>query len=125
MPDSFVYSQLTDSVEENDHMETASYILLVLALGAAIFFWGRGIRNGRKSDLIAGPAILLALCVALFAVNGSSAVFEPIGGLLIVFGVATLLLSLLVRPGGAILRRNVIAIGAGAIIAGGCLAMII
>ena len=98
--------------------ETASFVLLILALGAAIFFWGRGIRRSRLSDLIAGPAILVALCCLLSATNRSSGVFGLIGELVIVFGIATLFLSALVRPDGKFSRRDVIAIGVGAIIVG-------
>ena len=109
----------------NPYLETAACVLLTLVLGAAIFFWGRGIRNARKSDLIAGPTTLVALCLILFVISGSSAVFGLIGGLVAVFGIATLLLSALARPGSPFPRRNVIAVGVGAVIAGVCLSLII
>jgi hypothetical protein len=106
-------------------LEIVVYAALALALGAAIFFWGRGIRNGRKSDLVAGPAILVALCITLLVVIGISSVFMLIGGLLFVFGIATLVLSRLARVDGTFCKRNVIAIGAGLAIAGVCLSLII
>lgn len=109
----------------NKYLEVAAYVLLTVVLGTAIFFWGRGIRRDRQSDLIAGPAILVVLCVILFAINRSSAVFGLIGELVIVFGIASLLLSAMARPGSAFPRRNVIAIGVGAIIAGVCLSVIL
>ncbi len=109
----------------NPYLDTAAFMLLAAALGAAIFFWGRGIRNVRKSDLIAGPAILVALCIVLFAINRSSPEFTLIGELFVVFDIATLFLSAIARSGSTFPRRNVIAIGVGAIIAGACLMLII
>ncbi|HOF17359.1 MAG TPA: hypothetical protein PK082_00485 [Phycisphaerae bacterium] len=109
----------------NQYLETAAFVMLAVVLGAAIFFWGRGIRRGRKGDLLAGPAILLALCIVLMALSGSSGVFATLGTLILVFGVATVLLSAMARPGGMFLRRNVIAIGVGAILAGACLMLIL
>ncbi len=109
----------------NKYLEVASYLLLTLVLAAAIFFWGRGIRRNRRSDLIAGPAILAVLCVILLALIRSSAAFGLIGELVIIFGIATLLLSVMARPDGIFKRRDVIATGMGIIIAGVCLSLII
>ena len=109
----------------NRYLETAAYVLLTVVLGAAIFFWGRGIRNVRKGDLIAGPVIIVGLCIILFVISGSSAVFGLIGELVAIFGVATVLLSAFARPASKFPRRNVIAIGIGAMIAGIYLSLII
>ena len=109
---------------EYRYLHIAIYALLGVVLGAAIFFWGRGIRKARTSDLIAGPAILVALCVILFAINGDLA-FGFIGNLLIVFGLATLLLSALAPRGGPFPRRMVITIGLVAIVVGLCLSVIL
>ena len=109
----------------NKYLEVTAYVVLTVALGAAIFFWGRGIRRSRKSDLIVGPAILVALCLTLLAIAGSSGVFGLIGALVAVFGLATLLLSAMARPGSTLKRRDVLAIGMGTIILGFCLCLII
>lgn len=109
----------------NGFLEVTACVLLTLVLAAAIFFWGRGIRRSRRSDLIAGPAILVALCLTLRAVSMGSGAFGMMGALVMVFGLATLLLSAVVRPGSAIKRRDVLAIGAGAIVLGLVLCMIV
>ena len=106
-------------------MEIAGYGLMVAVLGLAIFFWGRGIYRLRVSDLIAGPAILIALCTILFVLASSSGVFSLMGALVMAFGIATLVLSIMVRPGSKFARRDVVAIGAGTIIAGFCLLTIL
>lgn len=105
-------------------MEIAPYVLLAVVLALAIHFWGRGIRNFRKSDLLAGPIILLALCISIFVISGCCGM-ELIGELLMVFGVVTLLLSSIVRRGSLLKKRDVIAIGVGVIIVGLCASLII
>ena len=109
----------------NEYPEVLHCVLFALALGAAIFFWGRGIRNVRTSDLIAGPAILAALCAVLLVLTGSSAAFGLIGELVAVFGIATVLLSPMARSGGAFSRGAVAAIGVGTVILGLCLLLIV
>ena len=109
----------------NGFLEVTACVLLTLVLAAAIFFWGRGILRSRRSDLIAGPSILAALCLALLALSRSSGVFGIVGGLVAVFGLATLLLGAMVRPGNALRRRDILAIGAGAMILGFSLCLII
>ena len=106
-------------------MEIAAFVLMILVLGAAIFFWGRGIHSGRKSDLIAGPAILVALCFTLLRFYQSCAVVSLTGGFVFIFGVATLLLSGSARPGSGLSRGDLIAIGIGAITIGGVLTTIL
>ena len=103
----------------------ASEILLILVLGLAIFFWGRGIRNGRDSDLIAGPAILVALIVIGFVLSQNSAVFGVIGTALTIFGLATVLLSRLARPGSRFSKQSLVTFGVIVIIVGVCLSCII
>ncbi|HET6429075.1 MAG TPA: hypothetical protein VFJ30_11720 [Phycisphaerae bacterium] len=107
------------------YLEVAAYVLLTLVLAAAIFFWGRGIRRSRRSDLVAGPAILAVLCAILLAINSSSAVFGMIGELVLVFGFATILLSAMAGRGSLLARRDVLAIGVGCIILGICLCTIV
>jgi hypothetical protein len=98
-------------------MEVAISVLLALVLGGAIYFWGRGVLGLRKSDLIAGPAILVALCIILLVVDGST-MFGLIGTLWAVFGMASLVLSHWAPTVGKFQRRDVAAIGGGAIVAG-------
>lgn len=106
----------------NKYLELTAYVLLTLVLAAAIFFWGRGIRRSCRSDLTAGPAILVALCLILLATGES---FGIIGELVMVFGLATLLLSVMARPTSTLKRRDVLAIGAGTIILGLFLSLIV
>jgi len=96
----------------------AARVLLTLVLAAAIFFWGRGIRRQRRDDLMAGPGILIALCVTLLAIVRSTGVFGIVGGSVMVFGIATMVLSAMADPNGMLKRRDVLAIGAGCIIFG-------
>lgn len=110
---------------DNKYLDVRVGILMLLALGAAIFFWGRGIRRVKKSDLIAGPVILLAMSILLIAVCGGSSVFSIIGGMIALFGIATLLLSIKAPQNGALRKRDIQAIGMGAIIAGFCLTTIL
>ncbi len=87
-------------------------------LAAAVFFWGRGIRKVRRGDLIAGPAILIALCIVLIIMTNGRALYDIAADLVIVFGVATLAMTPLARPGSKFPRWNVIAVGAIAIVMG-------
>ena len=109
----------------NKYLEVMAYVLLTLMLAAAIFFLGRGIRRSRRSDLIAGPAILVALCLILLAITRSSAVFGMVGELVIVFGLATLLLSAMASTASMLRRRDILAIGAGSVILGVVLMLIL
>ena len=107
------------------YLEIATYVMLTLVLGIAIYFWGRGIRNVRSSDLIAGLAIFVILCIILFVMSADSGVFSLIGELALVFGIATLLLSALARPGSRFPKSTVIAIGVLFIVVGLCASVII
>ena len=100
------------------YLETAVYVLLTAALGAAIFFWGRGIRRNRISDLIAGPAVLLALIVVVFATSMDSSEWSLVGMLLLLFGFATIWLSRLALPNGRLTKRELIPIGGGLVFVG-------
>lgn len=100
-------------------------MLLVLAMGAAIFFWGRGLRKGCKRDLIAGPGVIVALCVTLLALNDTTFVFEKLGGILAVFGLAVAVSSAWVREGGVLAKRDVLSIGIATIVLGLILSMIL
>lgn len=106
-------------------LEQASWAVTALALAAAIFFWGRGLRAGRASDLIAGPTVLAVLAAIVLATGGSSAAFATVGALVAVFGVATVLLSFFLRPGSRIAKRDALAIGVGAVILGFCLSLVL
>lgn len=105
-------------------IESLVYALITIMLALAIHIWGRGIRNSRKSDLLAGPIILLTLCISIFVISGCCGM-ELIGELLMVFGVVTLLLSTIVRRGSLLKKRDIIAIGVVVIIVGLCLSVII
>ena len=98
--------------------EIAGFALGGLVLVASMFFWGRGMRKGKKSDLLAGPAILLVLCAVLFLLVGNSGVFELIGPIVAIFGICTLALSPFAGPNCPLVKRDRLAIGAGVIILG-------
>ncbi len=106
-------------------LDKAPDVVVVLVLASAIFFWGRGLRNANRSDLIAGPGILALLCLILLGTSSSSSVIARIGKLVAGFGIATLLLSAIARPGGPLARRNAIAIGAASIAIGLCLSIVL
>ncbi len=105
-------------------LDVGRFVLLALALAAAIFLWGRGIRKSCKSDLIAGPAIFAATCLILLATVSSSAVFGLIGILVMVFGLASVLLGFWSPADGMLKKGDIQAIGAGMIILGACLSLI-
>lgn len=107
---------------DNPYLEVATYALIVLALAASIFLWGRGIRKARTSDLIAGPAILFGLSIVLNRLFCFTA-FRPAilslnGTLFVVFGVATVLLSPMASAKAKLKGGYVAAIGLGAILLG-------
>jgi hypothetical protein len=92
---------------------------IVALLGTAFFIWGRGIRQNCDSDLMAGPGILAAISIVLLSI-------ESEGGTLLsslifaLFGVVTIGLSFLARPGSKLPRRALILTGLTiAVIAGG------
>ncbi len=64
--------------------------------------------------LVFGPTIIVLLCTAAFCYGMPNVV----GGMLVIFGVATLVLSFFARATGLMRKRNVIAIGVGAVVAG-------
>ncbi len=105
-------------------MEAACCVLAGLLLAAALFFWARGTRNGRKGDLVAGPMILAVLCAIFFAVGGCG-VSGLIGLFAAVFGAGTLLLSPLAKPNCPLAKRDRHAIGVGTIIVGFYLSMML
>lgn len=90
-------------------------MLIALLLGAAIYFLGRGNRRSCTGDLIAAGSILCGLCLVLFL---SSAAFGLIGALVGMFGIATILLSFMASEKTRLTRRDMQAIGVGAVIAG-------
>lgn len=83
-----------------------------------IFFWARGVRKGYASDLIAGPAILLAASVIMCVVKGTN-VAGFVGCLFGAFGIVTLVLRVLEPPKG-VKRCYLAIIGYAAIIIGIC-----
>jgi len=87
-----------------------------------LFFWGRGILKGRTGDLIAGGAILAALCAFLWV---TTAFFDLIGGMLAATGLATLIMSPWASPSGRLRRADLVALGMGFLILGACLAALL
>jgi hypothetical protein len=108
----------------NAYLVAATAILGLLVL-AALFLWARGILKGQKSDLVASPAIVGAVCIVItVASSGSSAVFSAIGEVLLVYGIGILLLSRWAKPDCPLSKRDQRAIGAGLAIVGFCLCLV-
>lgn len=99
-------------------VDTALVVILSLAFIAAIFFWGRGLIRCRKGDLAAGVCVLAVVCMVLGATATSTAVFSLIGLLVIGFGLATMILSSFAPADCPIVKSNRLALGAGAVIMG-------
>jgi len=99
-------------------MDTKLVVGCALAFGASVFFWGRGLSRASKGDLVAGCVTLAVICGIMFFTATSSAVFSFIGLLVGGFGIASLVLSLFASPQCPLDRNSRVAIGAGAILGG-------
>jgi hypothetical protein len=73
-----------------DMHDLATTAAMVLLPTLPLFFWVRGIVRASKSDLAAGLLLLLIVCAGIRRMALSSSVFNVIGCILIVFGLATL-----------------------------------
>ena len=105
--------------------ELGGWIAFVFVVAASFAFWGRGIIRGRKGDIVAGLAIFVFICVLLLAGSGTSAVFELVGLLLMLFGVVTLITGCFAKPDCPLPRPHRIALGFAAIILGLIMGMIV
>ena len=106
-------------------METPLAVVFALAVGAALFFWGRGMVRARKGDLVAGCIILAVICGIFYVTATSSAVFSFIGMLVSGFGLATLILSSFASPNCPIRKDIRRTLGVVAILLGLFLQMIL
>ncbi len=94
------------------------YMLAYLPLTLIpVFFWGRGIYNNCKSDLIAAPTILMTVCVILFKLDESTYLFGRIGVMFLLFGVASIVFRSKATP-ESYWRRNLFNIGVLTIVFG-------
>jgi hypothetical protein len=81
-----------------------------LAVAMPFFFWVRGIVRGSKGDLAAGVVLLVVISLGAMMVVGHSGVFSGIGGLLLLFGLATLIAGSFAKPDCPIKRKDRIAV---------------
>ena len=91
---------------------------------AAFFFWGRGMIRARKDDLVAGLVVLIIACWICMIADGSSGSFSQVGGISMLFGFVTLVLSSFAKPDCPLTRQQRITFGIGAITLGllmGCI----
>ncbi len=102
----------------------ASIAFLAL-VGAAFFFWGRGMVRARRDDLVAGISVFAVACLMCFGAAGSSAVFGQVGGLVMLFGFVTLIMSSFAKPECPLTRDQRIQFGIGAIVLGVLMGFII
>jgi len=98
-------------------LDVAAHLLFVAGLGLAIALWGRGIRHSRRGDLVLGPVLLAALCGTVY-VRAPSHACGMVGTMVIVFGLATVLLSVMAGPDTLLKRQDVLALGAGGVVVG-------
>jgi len=93
--------------------------IIVLPL-ISLFFWLRGILRANLSDLVAGLAILLVVSAGVLFVVGQSGAFNYVGCVLIVFGVATYVVSRFVKDTALFKRRELILSAALFVVVGLC-----
>ena len=117
--------ELGESLTRSPLRRFLKLALPMLALGATIYFWGRGLRDSCRSDAIAGPCILAALCLFLLIVLDQPGTLALVGSLLAGFGLSTVLLSFMAPVAGLLSRKSILAIGVGLIILGMCLAVLV
>jgi hypothetical protein len=106
-------------------MEITFTIASIALPVAGLFFWGRGVLKSRKSDIILGFSVLALFCLAAVAGSGSSSIFSELGMVALAFGLETLVLSAFAKPDCPINRKERIAVGVGAIVAGALSSMIL
>ena len=99
-------------------METFMSLTYLAATTAIYLFWGRGIIQSRKDDLILSVVLLVLISLGTLVFIGHSGVFSQIGFLHILFGLETLLVSIIAKPDCPITRGGRVRIGVYAIIIG-------
>ena len=98
--------------------ELGASIAFLALVGAAFLFWGRGMVRARRDDLVAGFAAFVVACLMCIVASGSSAVFGQVGGLVMLFGFVTLIMSSFAKPECPLTRGQRIRFGIGAIVLG-------
>ena len=88
--------------------EVAAVATMILLPLVSLFFWLRGILRANKGDLAAGLAILLAICSAILLIVPSSAAFNNVGSILIVYGAGTYVASCFAKDNRLFKRREVV-----------------
>ena len=79
---------------------------MILLPVVSLFFWLRGILRANKGDLVAGLVILLAICSAILLIAPSSAAFNNVGCILIVYGAGTYVTSHFAKDNRLFKRRR-------------------
>ncbi|NLX60033.1 MAG: hypothetical protein GXY74_13205 [Phycisphaerae bacterium] len=105
-------------------MDVPSIAALAVAFAVAVGLWGRGLVRGRRGDLLAGAGTLAALCAVAF-VMVTGCVFNLIGLMIGGFGLATFLIGPFAAQDCPLVRRDRLALGAGAVAIGVFLQMIL
>ena len=99
-------------------MKSHLEMLLAIPFLISLFFWLRGLLKGSKSDLVLGSLLLLLTTFLAIYVVGHSGVFSPIGGVLLLFGIASLLMQKNAAEKKMMSKNGVIFIGVLLIIIG-------
>jgi hypothetical protein len=105
--------------------ELAALVALLALVGAGFCLWGRGMVRARSDDLVGGFAVFVVACLIYIAAAGSSAVFAQVGGLVMLFGLLTLIMSFFANPECPLTRGQRTRFGIGAIVLGLLMGMII
>ena len=79
---------------------------------AAISLLVTGVVRLRRSLFIASFLVLVAACIFALVADGSSAAFGLMGGFVLLFGLACLILSRRLQPGGFVSHDGLGSIGA-------------
>ncbi|MFH0910708.1 MAG: hypothetical protein V1918_04295 [Planctomycetota bacterium] len=87
-------------------------------VAASFFFWGRGMVKAGRNDLVAALIVFMVACLSCIASASSSAVFGRVGGIVLLFGVFTLVMSRFAKPECPLTRDERKLIGVAAIILG-------
>ena len=99
---------------------------IILVVSALPFvFWIRGILKGSKNDILAGFIILMAVLLIHLFSSRSSGVFTTIGGILFLFGVATLIAGNFSSPECPIKPKDLSAIGLLFVFLGFCASLML
>ncbi len=104
---------------------TPAQIAILLISALPFVFWIRGILKGSKNDILAGFIILMAVLLVHLFTFRSSAVFTAIGGILFLFGVATLIVGNFSSPDCPIKRKDLNAVGLLLVFLGFCASLIL